>query len=228
MMALEVKADPVSVARLFAAMEKRAALIHGGQKGIIEITAVKLVTALRAGTARSAAKRAIVPNPVYESEKMRARVFDKLSAGKARRRARELAYPFAVHFQYTRRPDGVPYQRGSAVEVPVFKKAEAGKSPLRVVEKRGLAKSSWAWMLKALHKDMATEQRFDPRLTGSSLQTFQQGAERVATWTGTNRVKYMRAAMTRPMASSIHAAATMMRKETERLVAKATAGAQAA
>ena len=49
-----------------------------------------------------------------------------------------------------------------------------------------------------------------------------QGPETIAEWVGVNRLHYMRAALKRSIGSSIHAASTLLSKETEREIAKLT------
>lgn len=234
MIALDVQTDAVSWGRFFREMSRRDAMIREGLcgrgrygGGIVEVAAVKLITGLRAGTARSKEKREIIPNPLLEMARMDA--FGKgMKLRTATREARAAHYPWAVRFDWRRVKGGTPLFGGSFLPVRGKKKAHANASPLRTIRKRGLAKSSWAWMLKALGKGGATEQPQDLRLADSRFVGRNIGGETIGTWIGRNRVHYMRKALTRSITASVHAAATMFREDTERLLAKATAGQQAA
>ena len=225
--------DQASLARFAAGMDKVQAAFgrairtkNGG--GIIETAAVKLVVALGARTAVSKKRRKVIDNPAYSQARAQ-ELWRGKTGRKATREAKKVAARYAVLFDFRKVRDGVPVGKGSAVPVWGMSKSEANKSILAQINdygtgqgRRKLAKRSWNWTLKALGKSDGTEYS---GATASDLVITNSGDGTVATWTGTNKLAYMNAALTAHPSAAMNAAAKMMVAQAEREVERITRAA---
>ncbi|MDD5502152.1 MAG: hypothetical protein PHH26_01670 [Candidatus Thermoplasmatota archaeon] len=227
MIDVNMKVDPMSEVRFMREMHRRAAILARGQKGIVEIAAVKLVTSLRAGTAQSPKRRVVLENPEYWQA--RADLVAKGERWKKTGRTvkKSGVWPWAARMDYrVGLKNSIPLSGGGSL-MPLIgakKKGDANRHYLAQITRQGLARRSWTWMLKGVSK-LSDIKMGDPMPTSvasgkTTMKT--QGPETIAEWVGVNRLHYMRAALKRSIGSSIHAASTLLSKETEREIAKLT------
>lgn len=149
----------------------------------IEKTAVKIITALRARTVRSKEHRRIVRNPLRRSwDKMMrrhehiqqyyrehpetrhtSRQGDQLNKGlrtlKELRKVGQAPYPYAIEY-FSRR--GMRFWSIPNYNIPSMAAAKqwaaVNLTERYKIKRRGLARSSWAWMMKQLGKQATAEQ----------------------------------------------------------------------
>lgn len=251
MISVSVQVDQASLAAFSAQMDARAKLIGRAQRDTVGFAAGYLVKSLKAGTANAPKVRKIVKNPSFiegavmgrdaslitdKANKMRAHAVEwyKTHGAPAKPTGRKnaaitmgnqtrkewmrITTPFAaVKSRFSgERELRLLYGAKSRSDAKQHRGAMIGRS--------GLADRSWGWLLRSLGKQQSgRDGGILSKATDSSL-VFNSGSTTEATWTGKNRLKYIRAALKRSIGASMEAAANRMRKDTERLVAKEVAG----
>ena len=133
-----------------------------------------------------------------------------------------------MKFDFRRVQGGIPSGTGSLLPLHFSgkqAKSQANQSPLVPLLKygsggmRGISYRSWNWTLKSIGKSDGTER------AGATESTFTRttaNGETTGTWTGVNKLPWMRKIMKRSIAASVHAAAEMMKNLCERKVKEAT------
>ena len=227
---LVAQIDPASMARFAGAMDNLNTILGKRQKSIVEVAAVKLVTALGSaeGTAIAKNRREIIENPEWFQARN-----DVVMAGgsnsKASRTAKKNRWKipkYAALFNFKTPKGGKSLATGGGY-FPIIGPttiSEARSYPIVQIKDlgaggyRGIARKSWAWTLKALGKPAQNERQ---GATDSYLTQDRNGNGFDAVWTGINRVGYERKALRRPIAASVNAATEMMIKQAERETVKA-------